>query len=146
MNIIWDLDGTLTDPSPFVHLISSAPKDWDRWDENIINHEPHWDMVHLFKTHFLAGHTNFIVTARRENCRNQTEEWLRKYELEKMHNGLYMRAMTDFRPDFETKQDILFELRRKGYDINLAFEDRVSVAEMFRANGVRCLHVCAGEY
>lgn len=144
--IIWDLDGTLSNCDPHLHLIQKAPKQWDAWDEMIPHHKPYDDMINLFNIHFYQGHTNLIVTARREKCRAQTEEWLLKQNIHNKHSGLYMRGMKDYRPDFEVKADILKTLRQKGFEPNLAFEDRGSVATMYRDNGVRCFQVVDGQF
>lgn len=146
LNVIWDIDGTLSDASPFEYLIKTAPKNWDSWNDQLINHEPFHDLITLYHMYHNNGHNNYVVTARRENCRLQTEEWFKKHNLHMSHKGIYMRGMNDFRPDFEVKQDILFNFRNNGILIHKAYEDRGSVVEMYRSNGVRCLHVCDGIY
>jgi hypothetical protein len=146
MIFIWDLDGTITDPSPFLHYVKTSPKNWDAWDANLIHHKPHWDMVELFKHHYEVGHTNIIVTARSERCRPITFQWLKQHGIDHMYDAMYMRGMKDFRPDYEVKLDILNNLRHNNIHPDFAFEDRGSVIEMYRENGVRCFQVINGEH
>ena len=144
--IIWDLDGTLTDPTPFLHLIENTPKNWDEWNKACVLHKPIPQALHLYKMHCAAGDTNIIFTARKENCRIYTEQWLADHKLNMMHAGLYMRALDDFRPDYETKLDMLRSLRQTGQEPFLVYDDRASVVQMYRDNGVRCFHVADGGF
>lgn len=146
MNVIWDIDGTIADGTKFEKYIKNDPKDWDRWIENLIHHDLHEDMVELYHMYHRAGHKNYVCTARRENCRLQTEAWFEKHGLHMAHNGIYMRQMNDYRPDFEVKEEMLLNFKANGIIIHKAYEDRISVVEMFRRNGVRCLHVSDGYY
>jgi lipocalin len=126
--------------------VRTEPKNWDKWNEHIINHRAHWDMVHLFDMCHACGHINFISTARMENVRKETEAWLNVAGLEGKYQKLFMRGMTDYRPDYEVKLDVLNTLRSQGIEPDIAFEDKGSVVQMYRENGLRCCQVTDGAY
>lgn len=144
--VLWDLDGTLSNCEEFLHLIKTKPKNWDQWDNKIVDHTPYQDIVDLVHMHYNADHINIIVTARRESCRPQTIKWLEKHGILDKFIKIYMRPMKDFRPDFEVKKDILDELIRNGQKPDYVYEDRSSVVEMYRENGIRCFQVVNGHY
>lgn len=50
--------------------------------------------------------------------------------------------MTDRRPDHTVKQAILGKIRAAGYEPVLAVENSATVAQMYRAVGLRTLRVC----
>lgn len=146
LTLLWDLDGTLANCDEFVHHLRTDPKNWDKWNEHILHHTPYWDMVHLFEMYHACGHVNFIITARMENVRRDTEAWLNIVGIQDKHEGLFMRGMTDYRPDYEVKLDVLNTLRSQGIEPDIAFEDRGSVVQMYRENGLRCFQVSDGNY
>ena len=57
-----------------------------------------------------------------------------------------MRADNDQRPDSEVKQDILNSLKAQGKKILFTVDDRQSVVDMWRANGITCLQCQKGDY
>jgi hypothetical protein len=144
--IIWDLDGTLTNCDDFEHHVRTIPKNWDKWNENIRNHKPNVELIELFKMYAEAGHDNYISTARMENVRYETELWLADQGLHTAYKGLFMRGMTDYRPDYEVKLDVLNTLRNNNIFPDIAYEDRGSVVQMYRENGLRCFQVDNGDY
>jgi hypothetical protein len=93
-----------------------------------------------------AGHDNYISTARMENVRYETELWLADQGLHTAYKGLFMRGMTDYRPDYEVKLDVLNTLRNNNIFPDIAYEDRGSVVQMYRENGLRCFQVDNGDY
>lgn len=142
---LFDIDGTLSDPSEFLHLIQEPPKKWKEWHNNVQNHGVHHDIVSQMRMMWDYRYIIFLVTARSEICRPGTIEWLDKHKINEYH-GLIMRDNKDFRPDHEVKLDVLTKLRNDGYDVKFAFEDRDQVVQMYRNNGVRCFQVTNGDY
>ena len=57
-----------------------------------------------------------------------------------------MREDKDSRPDSEVKQDILRRLQGQCKKILFVVDDRQSVVDMWRANGVTCLQCKKGDY
>ena len=52
----------------------------------------------------------YYVTGRNECCRQATETWLKKYNLDGYAN-LHMRDFKDFRPSWQVKEDFLLSIR-----------------------------------
>jgi hypothetical protein len=57
-----------------------------------------------------------------------------------------MRGWGDYDVSRDFKQMTVYELRRYGFDLKLAFEDDRRNVEMFSHEGVPCLYVHSGYY
>ncbi len=84
-------------------------------------------------------YTTILLTARFEDVRNSTEEWLEKNQID--YDRLMMRPRDRFETDTEFKEEKLEELRSEGFDVRFAVEDLVSISDMWRENDVTCLQV-----
>lgn len=145
--IIFDIDGTLSDVGHRRPLVTDGNKQWGRFFDEMVNDPPHRDvclLAELLGDHPLVnqGAINlFVFTGRPETHRVQTEEWLRIHTrslLEKA-KGVLMRAAGDFRADTVIKKEMLEHVRSLGYDVRLVVDDRPSVIEMWKENGVTVL-------
>lgn len=143
--IIIDIDGTLSNPNHRRHLVEGDNKDWEKFFEKA-GEDPVKPEIRKIAERFWTGHKVIIVTGRPEktmegfDLRETTLDWL----FDKMvpFDELYMRPEGDRRPDTEVKQEILDE--KIGYspeNIRFAVDDRTSVAEMWRENGITCLQL-----
>ena len=56
-----------------------------------------------------------------------------------------MRAVNDMRQDDAVKQDLLKDMQNDGLDPKVVFEDRKSVVNMWRKNGLICLQVAEND-
>ena len=132
---IFDLDGTLADPSHRLRYIKGEKKDWKKFFESVGDDELIIPVAELLDD--LAANTEIvIVTGRSDECRKATADWLSKHEID--YVSLHMRKAGDRRPDYIVKLEILVQLRSQNYLPIMAFEDRASVASMWRENGVLC--------
>lgn len=139
--VIFDVDNTLANSDHRDHLFKQTPKDWNKISEESLKDLPHDEIKYL--NHLISDDTDniiLIVTARREDDRNNTLLWLDKNEI--YYHDVYMRDIGDYRPDDQVKQDILYKIIEK-YKMKpyMVFEDRCSVVEMWRRNGIKCLQV-----
>ena len=50
VDIIFDIDGTLMDVEHRVHFLQQEPKDWESFNQNMINDTPILEMSELLKT------------------------------------------------------------------------------------------------
>jgi hypothetical protein len=57
-----------------------------------------------------------------------------------------MRGDGDKRPDHIVKKIILSDMRKVGLDPVLVFDDRQSVVDMWRGEGLTCLQVAPGDF
>lgn len=150
--IIVDIDGTLADLSHRLHHINGrggSRPDWQKFfagipDDTCI--EPIADLavaMHDFSDNFEQYAKVVLCSGRPENYREQTEKWLAKHSI--FFCRLYMRPANDTRPDHVVKRELLGRIREDGYEPVLVIDDRPSVVEMWRSEGLLTLQVKAGE-
>lgn len=141
---IFDIDGTLSDPSHRIHHIESKPKNWDAFYEACDA-----DMIIAsvaFIAHLLMSKSYPIafLTGRPESVRAKTVNWLMKYHLyDASTTPLYMRAVGDKRQDFIVKSELI---QKMPYPVDAIFEDRTSVVKMWRELGYTCFQVADGNF
>ena len=85
-----------------------------------------------------------LLTGRPLRVQPQTLAWLRRYGLR--WDVLIMRDYGDYSAAREFKRDTVFDLRRYGFELRLAFEDDRRNLEMFRAEGIPCVYIHSGYY
>ena len=148
--VIFDLDGTLFDPSHRLHHLDGE-KDWKAFHD-AMDKDPTIDAIAelariLYKaTQFDAGiDAVLLVTARHDDpkYRRMTEEALHKHDIK--HHKLYMRANDDTRPDHVVKAQILEHILDDGYEPMLAVDDRPSIIAMWREHGITALQCAPDE-
>lgn len=133
--VIFDADGTLFDMGgrrgPFeydkVHL--DSPRD------NVMN---------ILKMYSEAGYKILIVTGREFSCFEATLKSL-------SDNGadiedLFMREVGDKRSDPEVKEEIFWKRIADKYNVKLCFDDRTRMVDRWRAMGLECHQVQAGDF
>lgn len=143
MFVVFDLDGTLADCEHRLHHIKGdekpTPAQWDAFFEDCPRDSPIIYTIDVLRALVRDEHRVEIWSARSDQVRRQTEEWLRAYGV---FVPLRMRRAGDHRDDDKLKAEWLNEC---GYP-DLVFEDRARVVKMWRAMGVPCFHVAAGEF
>jgi hypothetical protein len=143
--ILVDVDGTLADSDHREHYLETKPKNWTAYYADALKDKPYEDIVWLVKTLKDADNKILIVTARSEDYRNITEQWLReKADLEGVYDKIYMRESGDYRDDDIVKEEMLQSIRLDGYDPFMVLDDRGLVVDMWRNLGIRCLQVRDG--
>lgn len=148
--VIFDIDGTLSDPSHRMHLIEGMSIDdlnesEDKWRDflDMAMHDPPFREI-VALNHMAAGAYPVVVcTSRREASRAMTEGWLDQHSI--FYSKLMMRKDGDSRPDHEVKREMIESIKNWGMTPLFAVEDRLSNARMFRENGIKCLHVAEGD-
>jgi len=142
--VICDLDGTLADCSHRQHFLSHEKKDWKGFFDGIPDDTVRIDVLDQILE--LEKENKIIfVSARPENYRKQTEEWLEKtFEGYELGTALIMREANDKRPDTEVKSDI-YDKYLKNLDITVVFDDRPSVIRMWREKGLTVKDVGEGK-
>ena len=136
--IIFDIDGTLCDLSHRLPLKKSKKL----FHLSCINDKPKFEIIALYKS--LSKNYKIVgISCRPEFSRSQTLKWLNYYNI--FFDELFLRDDNDTRNDAEIKFDFLNELKLK-YKILFAVDDRQSVVDMFRKNGVTCLQVDYGDF
>lgn len=143
--IIFDVDGTLAELNGREDYLKTGKPDWESFNAKMDQDLPNLPIVELYKTLWNTGkYELIIVSGRQERFRKVTETWLAWHKIP--FKTLLMRGYKDSRPDCEIKQDILKQLQNEGKDILFVVDDRQSVVDMWRANGVTCLQCKKGDY
>jgi hypothetical protein len=141
MFIVFDLDGTLSDPSHRIHFLEREKKDWRAFYAACGEDRPHYPIIRVLQALYLTGSDIEIWTGRSEEVREQTMTWLALEGIP--HVNVKMREEGDHRPDTVLKLEWLESCSSKP---RLVFEDRASVVEMWRANGIPCCQVAEGKF
>ena len=143
--ILFDIDGTLADLNGREKFLKQENPDWKNFNAKIEEDVPNTPVVELYRTLYESGKFEIIlVSGRQERFRKVTETWLAWHEIP--FDTLLMRPDADQRPDSAVKQDILNTLKAQGKEILFCVDDRQSVVDMWRANGITCLQCQKGNY
>ncbi len=150
--VIFDIDGTIADASHRVHYIRPAPgekKSWKKFFAEAANDSPMDHTIAIAKAMVLSGYSILFITGRPERLRSVTETWLENQGLDN-YIGLLMRPDNDFRPDYEVKHDLFFDVAAEqcsvyAKDILCVFEDRPQVINMWKRVGFKVV-VCGTTY
>jgi phosphoglycolate phosphatase-like HAD superfamily hydrolase len=146
MKLIFDVDGTLMDIEHRRHFVTEGQNDWNSFmnPEVMKGDIPNKEVVSIALAMQQIGHEIVVVSARNERHREVTESQLTEAGIKFSH--LFLRADDDYRSDVEFKRDVLNALRNEGWIPNLVFDDRNSVVEMWREEGIPCFQVAEGDF
>jgi phosphoglycolate phosphatase-like HAD superfamily hydrolase len=140
---LFDIDGTVADCSHRLHHIEKSPKDWDAFFQACDEDSPIEHICDLVRIVSLELPVVF-VSGRSDQCREETEEWLKKHRL--WSGYLYMREHGDHRPDDIIKLELLEKVRSDGWRPIMAFDDRDRVVAAWRSAGIPCAQVAPGDF
>ena len=145
MRVVFDLDGTLADCSHRLHhLERKSLESWDAFFAACPLDAPIEKVIAIARALHAAGHVLEIWTGRNAAVRAETQFWLAE-------NGipttlLLMRNIGDHRNDDVLKREWLDAAATEGLPIDLVFEDRQRLVDMYRGAGVTCLQVASGNF
>lgn len=149
---VFDIDGTLSDPTHRLHHIKGETKNWDAFFAACDQDAPIPHMVELAR-HLLTGTSEIVLfcTGRSDDVKDKTVKWLQRYFSDRQgpfigSEDLYMRAAGDHRDDTVVKSELMDRIIADGYQPIMVFEDRSRVCQMWRARDIPCLQVAAGEF
>jgi phosphoglycolate phosphatase-like HAD superfamily hydrolase len=138
--VIFDLDGTLADINHRLHFVQNGNKQWDEFYKACPNDGPKEPIIELARMCDDAGHTIVISSGRSENVRQETIDWLEKHNIN--YARLFMRPDNCYVKDTILKKNWLDEgLFGPKENILFVVEDRDSMVEMWRKQGLTCLQV-----
>lgn len=143
--VICDLDGTLCDIQHRLHHVrkpEGEKKDWKAFFSGIPDDEVRFDVLAMLAGYVGNGYEIFLVSARPDNYRKETEEWLGDIV---PYKALFMRRADDKRPDTDVKKDIFNAYFKDLSIIHTVIDDRPSVIRMWRELGLNVVDVGKGE-
>lgn len=144
--IVFDLDGTLALDEHRVHYLLNEPKQWHEYFQACIHDEPNRPMLQILKLYARSGLEVAIWTGRSASVRDLTLQWLDENNVADLLTEFRMRGIDDRTHDDELKRLWLNEVRSLGKRVELVFEDRQRVVDMWRSEGIVCCQVAPGNF
>lgn len=145
LTYVFDIDGTLADPSERLPYIIGPNKDWDTYDSLVQTDKPIPAVITILRCLREGGYDTLLLTGRGERTRDATAAWLAEHGV--TYDWLVMRADGDNRPDTEVKMENLERfVAENGTRVQTIFEDRKRLAQAFRAAGYHVCHVAEGDF
>ena len=142
--IIFDIDGTLaTVPQTMIDCLADSPRNWDKFYRIAAQTKPIHATCTILKTLALSGKHIVFMTGRDAKHREMTEHWLHRHGLWAEHSILFMRPEGDRRDDSVIKRELSAPFVTQ---IELVFEDRDRVVNMWRELGIPCFQVAKGDF
>lgn len=145
--IIFDIDGTLADVEHRRHFLpnNGCAPDWKAFFDAMVDDPVMPDVVRLQSILWQYGPRPMVLcSGRPDNYRAHTEKWLADNGIH--YDRLMMRRAGDHRSDVIVKREMLQELREEGFEPCFAVDDRQSVVDMWRDEGVTCLQCAPGDF
>tara|TARA_B100001113_G_scaffold347795_1_gene340729 strand:+ start:816 stop:1262 length:447 start_codon:yes stop_codon:yes gene_type:complete len=144
--IIFDIDGTIADCEHRRKFVDgSQPKDWDKFRDETVNDTPNQWVCDIAKRHFEQGDQVGFFSARNESQREVTEKQIRDWTGIQNPN-LFLRPDGDFEPDEVFKSKLADKFEDLGGKIDIVFDDRQKVVDMWRARGTTVVQVADGDF
>jgi hypothetical protein len=139
--VIADLDGTLSDYGHRKHLYKE--RDYDAFNKAGKNDKPIENICNILRALDREETEIIIMTARSDDNRMDTQEWIKLNDVP--CDRLIMRPFGDNTSDDECKRK-LFNEEINYSDVWFVLEDRKSVVDMWRGEGLTCLQVAPGDF
>ena len=144
LTIIFDVDGTIADVEHRRHFVNGN-NDWDSFRKETVNDTPVEHVCDIAKRFIAKGDDVAFFSARNESEREITEQQINEW-IGEGHKGLFLRPNGDYRPDEEFKSDLADQFEELGGKIDLVFDDRNKVVDMWRKRGTTCVQVAEGDF
>ncbi|MBW4960660.1 HAD family acid phosphatase [Sulfitobacter sp. CW3] len=145
--VVFDVDGTLAefDADKLGHLVHGLEKHWDEFHFAMAEAPLIAPVAKLMRRLKESGETIVICSGRPRGWAEHTIAWLRKHDLP--FDGVYLRAENqDEASDPDVKRHALAEMKADGFRPWLVVDDRSSVVEAWRAEGIVCLQCAPGDF
>ena len=136
---VFDLDNTISDPSHRLHHVKNGNHNWDAFFTECVDDKPKWDTIYLMRQLYRLHNQIEIWSGRSDVVLDKTIAWLEKHQVP--YHGLQMRSRDDHQKDVDLKRSWLHDLGDKSNYPDIVFDDRQSVVDMWRSEGVTCFQV-----
>ena len=144
LTVIFDVDGTIADCEHRRHFVENN-NDWKSFKEQTVNDTPVQWVCDIAKRFIAQGDDVAFFSARNESEReiteNQISEWIGGG-----HKGLFLRPNDSYDPDEVFKAELANKFEEFGGKIDLVFDDRNKVVDMWRARGTTVVQVADGDF
>lgn len=142
MDYIFDIDDTLSNSAHRAHWISkdNPAKSWSTYYNLLVDDVPIAPVVTILQNLYDCGHRIVLCTGRPEKYRDNTVEWLQKYDIPA--HDLFMRQPTEaFVRNAQAKQIMFERIKTAGYSPIAVFEDNPLSVEMWKSCGLTVLQI-----
>ena len=143
--IIFDVDGTIADVEHRRHLVNGDNKDWKNFRLATEFDTPVQWVCDIAKRHIAQGDEVAFFSARNESEREITEKQISEW-IGDGHKGVFLRPNGDYRPDEVFKSELADKFEELGGKIDLVFDDRNKVVDMWRQRGTTVGQVADGDF
>ncbi len=141
--VMFDLDGVLSDAVGRQHYLEGPRRDWRAFFE-ACGEDPLIEEVGRLLLLLDESLHIVLLTARPLRVQAQTVGWLDRYHLR--WDLLIIRDHGDYNDSEDFKRYSIYELRERGVDLVLGFEDDPRNVMMLRSCGVPCVYLHSGYY
>ncbi len=144
--VIFDIDGVLSDATGRQHFLdddASGKKNW-RGFFDACGEDPLLEDVAALVEVIDRDVVIVLLTGRPMRVQPNTLEWLKRNRLR--WDLLVMRNAGNYQHSPEFKRLTVKELRQRGYEIRVSFEDDLRNIEMFKSEGVPTVYIHSGYY
>ena len=142
--IIFDVDGTIADVEHRRHFVNGN-NDWDSFRAETVNDTPVQWVCDIAKRFIAQGDQVAFFSARNESERDITEKQISDW-IGDGHKGVFLRPDGDFTPDDVFKSELADKFIDMGGEIDLIFDDRQKVVDMWRDKGFTVVQVADGDF
>lgn len=142
--VIFDIDGTLANIEHRTHYVRNGNHDWDKFYSEIEFDAPRPEVIRLTQWYWDNGYHVILCSGRPEHTREATVKWL--HENNVVYEALHMRLNNDYRADYIVKKEMLDYIIGQGFDIEVVYDDRQQVVDMWRENGIPVFQVAPGDF
>ena len=142
--IIFDVDGTIADVEHRRHFVNGN-NDWDSFRKETVNDTPVQWVCDIAKRFIAQGDEVAFFSARNESERDITEKQISDW-IGDGHKGVFLRPDGDFTPDDVFKSELADKFIDMGGKIDLIFDDRQKVVNMWRDKGFTVVQVADGDF
>lgn len=142
--VIFDVDGTIADVEHRRHFVNGN-NDWDSFRKETVNDTPVQWVCDIAKRFIAQGDEVAFFSARNESERDITEKQISDW-IGDGHKGVFLRPDGDFTPDDVFKSELADKFIDMGGKIDLIFDDRQKVVNMWRDKGFTVVQVADGDF
>lgn len=144
---IFDIDGTLAefDAERLGPLVHGVEKHWDAFHDAMSTTAEIAPVARVLRQLKAGGEQIVLCSGRPAAWQHRTVEWLNANDIP--FDGIYLRPSgSDEQSDPDVKRALLAQMRRDGFDPWIVFDDRASVVDFWRSEGLTCLQCAPGQF
>ena len=142
--IIFDVDGTIADVEHRRHFVNGN-NDWQSFRAETVNDTPVQWVCDIAKRFIAQGDEVAFFSARNESERDITEKQISDW-IGDGHKGVFLSPDGAFTPDDVFKSELADKFIDMGGKIDLIFDDRQKVVDMWRDKGFTVVQVADGDF